>query len=83
MPESRYALEGEDLTIKTSIIEEILTLTRDVLITFMASLSHAEQIILSEEASVPFLKNVAVIKALLAAKAGGDTRDNDNKEDEQ
>ena len=49
----------------------------------MALLSHAEQIILSEEASVPFLKNVAVIKALLAARAGGDTRDNDDEEYKQ
>ena len=62
-------------------MEEVLTLTRDVLITFMASLPYAEQILLSEEATVPFLKNVAVIKALLAARAGGDTRDNDNEED--
>ena len=49
----------------------------------MASFTHAENINLSEEASVPFLKNVTVIKSLLAAKAGGDTRDNNDEEDEQ
>ena len=38
MPESRYAPDSEDLTRKTSVIEEVLTSTRDVLITLMASL---------------------------------------------
>ena len=53
MSESRYAPDNEDLNRKTTIMEEVLTLTGDALIEFMVSLPAPEQVLLAEEASSP------------------------------
>ena len=47
MPESRYSPEGEDFSRKTSLMEEVLSATQEILIKFLISLSPPEQIILS------------------------------------
>ena len=62
MPESRYAPDNKDLKRKTTILEEILDHTADALIEFMVSLPAPLQVLLAEEASLPFLKNLDVIK---------------------
>ena len=74
MPESRYAPDNEDINRKTTIMEEVLTLTRDALIEFMVSLPAPEQVLLAQEASLPFLKDLEVIKNHIAAKATGDNK---------
>ena len=57
IPESRYSPEGEDFSRKTSLMEEVLSATQEILIRFLISLSPPEQIILSQEAQSAFLKN--------------------------
>ena len=57
MPESHYSPEGQDFSRKTSLTEEVLSSTREILIWFLISLSPPERIILSQEAQSVFLKN--------------------------
>ena len=57
MPESRYSPEEEDFSRKTSLMEEVLSTTQEILIKFLISLSPPEKIILSQEAQSAFLKN--------------------------
>ena len=63
MPESRYSPEGQDFSRKTSLMEEVLSTTQEILIKFLISLSPPEQIILSQEAQSAFLKNPEALKA--------------------
>ena len=63
MPESCYSPEGEDFSRKTSLMEEVLSATQEILIKFLISLSPPEQIILSQEAQSAFLKNPEALKA--------------------
>ena len=62
MPEHRYSPEGEDLARKTSVMEEVLSHTQEVLIKFLLSLPAPEQVILSQEAQSVFLKNLDALK---------------------
>ena len=50
MSESRYAPDREDLTRKTSAMEDVLKLTRDVLIQFMVLQLAPDQLLLAQEA---------------------------------
>ena len=61
-------------------MEEVLNTTRDVLINFIVSLPAPEQILMSQEAQLTFLKNLEVLKSHLSAKATSNNRDQD-KED--
>ena len=79
-PESRYSPDNEDLSRKTSQMEEVLNTTRDMLINFIISMSAAEQIPISQEAQLTFLKNLEVIKSHLIAKATGDNGDQDEED---
>ena len=60
-------------------MNRVLIITRDVLIGFMISLSDAEQVILSEEANAPILKNREVLKSHIAAKATKHTAEHDGE----
>ena len=53
MSESRYAPDNEDLTRKTTVMEEVLNLTRDILIQFMGLLPAPNQVLLAQEARLP------------------------------
>ena len=81
MPESRYAPDNEDLNRKTTIMEEVLTLTRDALVQFMISLPAPDQVFLAQEASLPFLKDLDVIKNHIAAKATGENEEQEEEDD--
>ena len=81
MPESRYVPDNEDLKRKTTILEEILDHTADALIEFMVSLPAPLQVLLAEEASLPFLKNLDVIKNHIAAKATGANEEQEEEDD--
>ena len=50
MPESRYSPKGEDFSRSTSLVEEVLSTTQEILIKFLISLSLPKQIILSQGA---------------------------------
>ena len=63
MPESCYSPEGEDFIRKTSLMEEALSATWEILIKFLLSLSPREQFFLSLEVKSDFLKNPEALKA--------------------
>ena len=81
MPETRYTPGNEDLNRKTNVMKEVLTLTRDALIKFMVSLPAPKQLLLAEEASLPFLKNIDIIKKHTAAKATGANEEQGEEDD--
>ena len=80
-PESRYSPNNEDLSRKTSQMEEILNTTRDLLINFIVSLPAPEQILVSQEDKLTFLKNLEVLKSHLTSKATGVNGDQDKEDD--
>ena len=55
-------------------MEEALTMSQDVLIQFMIYLLAPEQIKVSQEAQLVFLKNLNKLKALYQAEGQGDQR---------
>ena len=57
MPEYRYSPEAEDFSMKTKIMEELLSLCQKTLKKFLLSLSLADQHIVSLEAEITVLKN--------------------------
>ena len=78
MPESRYSPEGEDFIRKTTVMEETLSYTQEVLIKFLLSLPAPEQVILSQEAENVFLKNLDTLKVHYQARG----QDDQEKEEE-
>ena len=83
MPESRYSPDNEELTRKASLIEEVLISTRETLLKFIVSLPAPEQILLVQEAILPFLRNLDVIKAHFAERVVGDAEDQEEEEEEE
>lgn len=79
MPESKFNPDSEDLTRKISAMEEVLKLTRDVLIQFMVLLPAPDKILLAQKAQLSFLKILDVITTDIATKATGDRVDQDEK----
>merc|ERR1712105_313853 len=79
MPESRYSPAGVDFSRKTSLMEEVLSTTQEILIKFLISLSPPEQIILSQEAHSAFLKNPEALKAHYHAPS----QDDDEEQEEE
>ena len=80
-PESNYNLDNKDIVRKISQVEEVLDSTRDALIHFILSLPAAEQVFMVQQATLPCLKKLDVIKAYVAEKpivnAGDQVKDDD------
>ena len=81
MPESKYNPDNEDLSRKTSQMEEVLISARDMLAQFIVSLPAPEQIYMVQEAMLPFLKNLDTIKAHFVAKSIGNAGDQEEEDD--
>ena len=79
MPESRYSPAGVDFSRKTSLMEEVLSATQEILIRFLISLPPPEQIILSQEAQSTFLKNPEALKAHHHALSQDDDKDQEEE----
>ena len=62
-PESNYNLTNKDIVRKISQVEEVLDSTRDALIHFIVSLPAAEQVLMVQQATIPWLKDLDIIKA--------------------
>ena len=80
-PKSNYHLDNKDIVRKISRVEEVLDSIRDALIHFILSLPAAEQVFMVQQATLPCLKKLDVIKAYVAKKpifnAGDQVKDND------
>ena len=81
MPESRYNPDNEDLARKTSQLEEALVSAKDALARFVNSLPAREQILIVQEAILPFLKNLDTIKAYCAENPAGIPEDQEEEDD--
>ena len=81
MPESRYAPDGDDLAKNTSLMEEVLTSARDILIDFISSLPAHDKIYLVQEAQLACLHNLDIIKAHSTAKVTGDSGEQEQVEE--
>ena len=67
-PESNYNLDNKDIVRKISQVEEVLDSARDALIYFVTSLPAPEQVFMIQQATIPWLKDLDVIKAYVAEK---------------
>ena len=67
-PESNYNLDNKDIVRKNSQVEEVLGSTQEALIYFVASLPAPEQVFMVQLATLPFLKDLDMIKAWAAEK---------------
>ena len=81
MPESNNNLDDKDIVRKISQVEEVLDSARDSLIYFVMSLPAPEQVFMIQQATIPWLKDLDVIKAYVAEKpivnAGDQVKDDD------
>ena len=82
MPESRYNPDNQDLARKTSLLEEILTSTRDALSNFVISLPAYEQLYIIQESILPLLKNLDAINAYCDRNPIGNADDQEREDDE-
>ncbi len=79
MPESHYSPEGQYFSRKTSLMEEVLSATQEILIRFLISLSPPEQIIFSQEAQSAFLKNPEALIAHYRVLSQDDDEDQEEE----
>ena len=80
----RYSPDGQELSRKTRIIEDILSSSQEVMMAFLMSLPVREQLILSQEAKSSFLKDPEALRSHYRnqdqeePEDEGDGGDNDN-----
>ena len=65
-PKSNYHLDNKDIVRKNSHVEEVLGSIQEALTHFVMSLPAPEQVFMVQLATLPFLKDLDIIKAWAA-----------------
>ena len=80
-PKSIYSLDNKDIVRKNSQLEELHRSIQEALTHFVVSLPAPEQEFMSQQSTIPWLKDLVVIKAHVAEKPIVNAGDKDKEDD--
>ena len=80
-PESIYSLDNKDIVRKNSQLEELHRSIQEALTHFVVSLPAPKQEFMSQQSTIPWLKDLVVIKAHVAEKPIVNAGDKDKEDD--